>query len=646
MFNAKYFPSFLNVFKSVKATRRRRNNAYRKADRCRSFDELEHRLMFSTIAWINRGTCMAATCSGGSTDSDGFFATFGTNANVARQVVDRAIDDWEEVIQNFNYRDGSNRMNLQVGTANISAIAVGGATSADRDGKPTAGRVTVDSDGNHFLDRTADDAEFATLLTPFRASATITGVDFYTTMVHEIGHAVGIVLDTSLAVNRLVTNTGISDPNGGGTLRAVNIGGGPVEFTMTSGGHLWEGPGTATTGSLPTHPNDLMNEGRALPANHRFLITDTDARFLRDVYGYSVNMPSQINTFLVDRNATTGALRILGDGGHNRIEIDHNASDITVRVTGIETFSEKTPLAAVTSMVVNAGHGNDVVDLNKVPSGKPITVRGESGFDTLVGPDGFNTWSVTGADAGSLGTDSRTSSPFSSVEHLLGGGSSDTFSIQPGGSISFDINGGDGRDTLSYSSFSTGVSVDLSLRNATAVQMARAGGIFSIENATGGRGNDTLIGDGRANTLVGSDGNDHLFGNGDIDDIYGGLGDDYLYGGEATDYLYGQGGNDHVYGGGGDDWIFGGSENDTLFGEAGADQLFGELGNDRLDGGHDHQWDRLTGGSGLDTFIDHVHRRFVFDWASGQMVLRDVSEDSLVDFNATEDTKSRAYWFD
>ncbi|MGJ3629135.1 M10 family metallopeptidase C-terminal domain-containing protein [Sphingomonas sp. MMS24-JH45] len=68
-----------------------------------------------------------------------------------------------------------------------------------------------------------------------------------------------------------------------------------------------------------------------------------------------------------------------------------------------------------------------------------------------------------------------------------------------------------------------------------------------IENATGGSGNDKLVGNDVANTLKGNAGKDLLVG---------GLGDDRLEGGVGTDWLNGGAGNDTLVGGKGDNDVF------------------------------------------------------------------------------------------
>jgi Ca2+-binding RTX toxin-like protein len=56
-----------------------------------------------------------------------------------------------------------------------------------------------------------------------------------------------------------------------------------------------------------------------------------------------------------------------------------------------------------------------------------------------------------------------------------------------------------------------------------------------IERATGGNGNDVLVGNSVGNVLMGRGGNDSLRGNGDNDTLLGGLGNDTLNGGGAND---------------------------------------------------------------------------------------------------------------
>lgn len=174
-----------------------------------------------------------------------------------------------------------------------------------------------------------------------------------------------------------------------------------------------------------------------------------------------------------------------------------------------------------------------------------------------------------------------------------------------------------------------------------------------IENATGGSGNDSLLGNNAANMLTGNAGDDFLMGRGGADTLIGGAGvdtaswadsavgvtvsvnalyngsssdgdqfasieriegsnlADTLIGGNAADTLRGLGGEDHLTGGNANDFLDGGDGNDRLEGGAGNDTLVGGTGNDRLEGGAGN--DRLNGGAGNDILVGGIgNDLFVF----------------------------------
>jgi hypothetical protein len=354
-------------------------------------EPLESRTLFSTIAWTNRGTS--------TNDSDGFNALFGGNANQARLCFDRAIADWEEVIVNFNYSGGGNTFNLTVNTANLGGnIADGGITSINN-GKPNGGNIRIDTATTHWLDPTVgDDAEFHDNITnPFAAYAIspgIAGVDLVTTALHEIGHVMGISTQfPALLINNFTTVTNVDDPNttDAGNLVAVNIGGGPIEATLTNAdpGHLWEGPGNTASNNagLPWHPDVLMNPGRALQANERDLISDLEAGLLRDIYGYTITLPSTLNNMLVNPNFTTKQLSVVGQPGNanDLIIVQGSAIPGTLHVTvttvgGGATYTEIVPLSQTNNIVVSGGEGNDILRL-EYNGGKSTTFSGGNGND-------------------------------------------------------------------------------------------------------------------------------------------------------------------------------------------------------------------------------------------------------------------------
>lgn len=207
-----------------------------------------------------------------------------------------------------------------------------------------------------------------------------------------------------------------------------------------------------------------------------------------------------------------------------------------------------------------------------------------------------------------------------------------------------------------FVSFATGIHGGLTIANGV-----------KIENATGGSGNDTLVGNGLKNVLDGKGGNDVMIG-GKGNDTYvlsavgdvvseaakGGRDDmvktgafsldlaDYenvenaqltgtgnhgidgsavsnlLIGNKGANVISGKGGNDTVKGGAGKDTLKGEAGKDKLIGQAGADKLNGGAGNDRLEGGKAN--DRLTGGKGLDDFVfsGQIAKDKITDFAKGK----------------------------
>jgi serralysin len=120
----------------------------------------------------------------------------------------------------------------------------------------------------------------------------------------------------------------------------------------------------------------------------------------------------------------------------------------------------------------------------------------------------------------------------------------------------YDANG---TDTLNLSGYATDSVINLGSGSFTSCN-AMTNNIAiayncTIENATGGAGNDTINGNSVNNVLIGGSGNDTINGAGGNDTLTGGLGDDVLKGDT---------GNDSINGGTGVDTLTGGDGNDTF----------------------------------------------------------------------------------
>ncbi len=376
----------------------RRSISKRQSVSC--FEALETRRLLANITWVNEGN-----------DN---FGIYGANAQVARGIVQKAISDWERVILDFNYDDTgpdlSNTFNLTVNAADLGGQARGGENNTGRDDatdrKPTSSTVTLDDNGGgagwYFDPNIFDDGEYSNPIDLFTAnigSGGPTASDFYRTVVHEVGHAMGISLDSDLKLSTIALNTGIADPpSPTNTLFSLNTFGGPdPEYTLTNSGgaHLWEGDGAGGI-NLPEHPNDLLNAGRTVPtgANRRQLISDIDALLLLDVYNYTIKAPSQINTFAANVNETTGVLTINGNLVFTAQSVPANVPNdiidlewsggitLTVQLTNGSVSSEQIFESSFSTMVVNTGVGDDTVEINGLPPGKSVTVSLGIGDDT------------------------------------------------------------------------------------------------------------------------------------------------------------------------------------------------------------------------------------------------------------------------
>jgi Ca2+-binding RTX toxin-like protein len=184
-------------------------------------------------------------------------------------------------------------------------------------------------------------------------------------------------------------------------------------------------------------------------------------------------------------------------------------------------------------------------------------LRGSDGGEQLVGAGGADTLEGRGgADAlyGGAGDD------------LLRGGAGDD--LLHGGAGSDLIDGGDGVDTASWAFSAPGAqpglrerqsmgSVDADLASGIARLSLFGGGtevdaLTSIENLTGGAGDDRLLGNGAANLLAGGAGSDLLDGR-DGDDVLVLEGDDTAYGGSGNDRFVIGLGHTSIDGGAGDD---------------------------------------------------------------------------------------------
>ncbi|HTK77436.1 MAG TPA: hypothetical protein VL371_19385, partial [Gemmataceae bacterium] len=176
----------------------------------------------------------------------------------------------------------------------------------------------------------------------------------------------------------------------------------------------------------------------------------------------------------VNGNANTDALQIADEnssgptGGFSYAitgnTIGRNGA-ATITYGGVELFfldaRNATPpagdsislsVALGVAYTINAGTGNDAfIVLFGNPGG--LTLNGQGGTDTLVGPTAGATWNLTGPGQGNI---AGAVTSYQNFENLAGGAAADAFVFQSGGtvlggSVNGTIDGGGGTDTLDYS---------------------------------------------------------------------------------------------------------------------------------------------------------------------------------------------------
>jgi Ca2+-binding RTX toxin-like protein len=222
---------------------------------------------------------------------------------------------------------------------------------------------------------------------------------------------------------------------------------------------------------------------------------------------------------------------MIGGAGNDIYTVD-NAGDVVTETGGGGTDTVQTTLNAYAL-------GDNVENLTFTGAGD-FTGTGNALANTITGGAGNDTL------AGGAGNDA-----------LTGGAGDD---ILAGGLGNDVLTGGAGLDTASYADDTDNMVIDLTAGTARRGSAASPveDTLVTIENATGGSGNDAITGSNAANVLIGGAGNDAILAGGGNDIIVGGLGDDIMNGGAGADNFVFNAGFGH-------DII-------TTFGDAGTDQ--------------------------------------------------------------------------
>jgi Ca2+-binding RTX toxin-like protein len=363
--------------------------------------------------------------------------------------------------------------------------------------------------------------------------------------------------------------------------------------TVGTGGDVGSKPfanGFMALKSLDSNSDNVFNSADAAWNNLRVWVDDNaDGLSFKDVNGNGTYQPgtdqSELKTFaelgITSINLSSTKQSGLVNGGNE------------ILATGNFVIGGQTRDAQAANFLANPDGHTFLTQQNGANTGAKIVTEGEAG-----GTSSYVSHSATGEsmDATALG-----------VSNMYGGAGND---VLTGNAMANWLAGGVGSDT-----FNAGAGDDILLIDASDLQANIHAGTgddiaqvvgdqgvtlnlseAEIEVATGGRGNDILIGGGLSSVFVsGGDGDDVIIGGAANDALSGEAGSDFIDGGAGNDLIRGHRGQDALLGGSGDDMIDGGVEDDSLSGGTGNDLLTGSQGDDILDGGDGTDFAQFTG---------------------------------------------------
>jgi len=404
------------------------------------------------------------------------------------------------------------------------------------------------------------------------------------TMIHELGHALGLkhgheadiypalpADKDSLEYSVMTYNTFIGDDAGGYKYEEF---GAPQTFMMADIAalqHMYGADFSTNNGETvykwtPGSGNTVIDGTIAIaPGANRIFATiwDGGGTDTFDLTSYTTGLkvdlrPGRYSLFSEDQSAYLG-------GGPNDGFARGNIFNALLFEGDTRSLIEN----------VRGGSGNDSIRGNQLVN----SLSGNDGNDTLNGDKGN--------------------------DRLYGGAGNDTLI---GGTGADKLSGSSGTDTASYAAATKGVTADLTDADEN-TNDADGDTYFSIENLTGSDFDDRLYGTSGNNAISAGDGDDLLVGGAGADKLLGGSGTDTvtystatkgvvvdfnnaavntndaagdtyssienLNGSSYADKLYGNSGANAMTGWAGADLMSGGGGKDRLYGVGGADDLYG-----------------------------------------------------------------------
>src|SRR5688572_5566621 len=373
------------------------------------------------IVWTNRGLA-----------SDNFAATFGGNANLARGVVDAVIQQYERIISSMNWTGGATQHSINLSMRNQSAGNNGdfggqcppGQVGLDASGAPVSATIFLgrgqDTDGDDlgdgagwYLDPTPNDfAEFTNVVNAFvgtaGAGSPALGLrDFYSLVAHEMGHAMGMTSqagsDWRTFLGAFAVDSGVADASGAGNLWAYSspavgravltdsdlAGQGVIGVHSAVGGQSFNFNAQNYTSAM-----DVMNNTFNGTNGRRLMVSNLLIGMIDAVSAYDNVWPEQFGSMYTSLDTTTGQLTLRGGAGTSAddfsvletaggYQISVNVGNDVAGTGPTDAFVSTWTDAQVSSIVIDAGGGNDWIEIRTLGANEPVTIDAGAGNDEI-----------------------------------------------------------------------------------------------------------------------------------------------------------------------------------------------------------------------------------------------------------------------
>ena len=498
-----------------------------------------------------------------------------------RAATREAFQSWDDLVAikftETHFKDGDiNFMNTTTGPAQASAFLPYGSSTSSVIIQDDGSRVTTyERNGDVFIATPSKNASNGAL---------DEGQYGLTTLIHEIGHSLGLEHPGNY---NFAPGFAVTYDNGADYYQDSNM------YTIMS---YWDGE---ETGASFVDWQFLTYRYASTPMVH-------DVAAIQRIYGADTTTRTDDTTYGFNASADTA-----GRDSYDFTKTPHPVMTIwdaggndTLDLSGFNTPSviDLNPGAFSSAGGFFSANIPTLDEINARRKEAGLSLRTQATLDQYIALFGYknsglmkdNIGIAYGAmienAKGGAGNDSMLGNDADNV--LVGNGGND---VIRGGKGKDTLEGGDGDDILvggaDADKMDGGAGFDiLSFRDAA--------GPVTITIASTGKVTVTGTNDFVGDTYVNIEGFEGSAGN---DKLIGGALNDVLFGFDGNDELLGGNGHDKLDGGAGDDRVDGGSGNDQLFGRAGIDTILGGTGNDIIDGGAGA--DILTGNSGSDMFI-------------------------------------------